>query len=75
MAALAGATPVTGVGNSVVGAAWSVAILGKDLFALAAGGDVSLAGDTGFTAGAAPITGTTGCCAANFCLASGESAW
>ncbi len=72
--ALAGAELVRGVGSKVAGAAWSVAMRGRALLALAAGGEVNFAGDTGLTAGAAPLTGWVGCCAASFCLASGERA-
>ena len=55
--ALAGAELVRGVGNKVAGAAWSVAMRGKALLALAAGGVASLVVGMGLTAGAAPITG------------------
>lgn len=56
MVELAGATLDIGVGNRVAGAAKSVAMRGKALLALAAGGGVNLAGETGFVAGAAPMT-------------------
>ena len=55
--ALAGAALVTGVGSKVAGAAWSVAMRGSALLALAAGDVASFAGGTGFVAGAAPKTG------------------
>lgn len=75
MPALAGAELMAGVGSKVVGAARSVAIRGNALFELPVGGVASFVVETGLAAGAAPITGCVGCCAANFCLVSGESAW
>ncbi len=48
---------LTGLGNSVVGAAWSVAMRGSGLLLLAEGGEASFADATGLAAGAAPTTG------------------
>ena len=48
---------LTGLGNSVVGAAWSLAMRGSDLLLLAEGGVASLDAATGLAAGAAPGTG------------------
>ena len=51
VAPLAGATLLRGVGSKVAGAAWSVAMRGKALLALADGGMASLAEGTGLAAG------------------------